>query len=120
MHSINHSKLDLTCNVWLNCSYFDSNIISGTLTLPNVFASNSSMRMISLINNNITDLIPSNDSSSLLSESNLQKLELLFLGGNPVCKDSHKNAMLRMVCRYNRTSPIYGKLTCTNSVWCVY
>ena len=93
----------------LHCSYFDSNNISGTLFLPFVSPSNSSLRLVSLINNNITNLIPSNESSSLLSESNLQRLELLFLGGNPICKDSKKSEILRLVCRFNVSSPIEGK-----------
>jgi hypothetical protein len=109
MLSINYFKLDLTYIAWLHCSYLDSNNISGVLILPNIFTSNSSLRLISLINNNITMVLPSNDSSSLLSASNLQRLELLFLGGNPVCKNLQSNAMMQVMCRFNRISPLEGK-----------
>lgn len=102
-------KVILTNNMCLICSYLDSNNISGLLVLPYVSPINSSLRLISLINNNITNLQPSIQIDSLLSNSSLQISQLLFLGGNPICNDSRTSELLRMVCRFNRSSPIEGK-----------
>jgi hypothetical protein len=95
--------------LWVFCSYFDSNLISGVLAFPYVSTTDSLLRLVSLVNNNITELQPSTESLSLFSEPSLQISELVFLGGNPVCKDSHKSDLLRMVCRFNISSPIEGK-----------
>jgi len=89
-------------------SYFDSNNISGVLTFPFVSTTTSLLRLVSLVNNNITDLRPSTESLSLFSESSLRISDLVFLGGNPVCKDSRKSDLLRIVCRFNKSSPIEG------------
>jgi hypothetical protein len=96
----------LTNNMCLICSYLDSNNISGLLVLPYVSPINSSLRLISLINNNITKLQSSIQIDSLLSDNSLQISQLLFLGGNPICHDSRTSELLRMVCRFNRSSPI--------------
>ena len=99
-----------SCDVWsFVCSYFDSNNISGTLTFPYISTTSSLLRLISLINNNITDLKPSTVSPSLFTEASLQISDLVFLGGNPICQDSHKSDLLRIVCRFNKSSPIEGR-----------
>lgn len=99
-----------SCNVGSSfCSYFDSNNISGTLTFPYISTTSSLVRLISLTNNNITDLQPSTVSPSLFTEESLRISDLVFLGGNPICKDARKSDLLRIVCRFNKSSPIEGR-----------
>jgi len=96
--------------------YFDSNNISGTLTFPYISTTSSLVRLISLTNNNITDLQPSTVSPSLFTAESLQISDLVFLGGNPICKDARKSDLLRIVCRFNKSSPIEDPYTKSSKI----
>ncbi|KAG0577173.1 hypothetical protein KC19_5G136300 [Ceratodon purpureus] len=76
----------------------DGNFISGTLNLQSL-QTTSGLQLISLVNNNITDvLFPA--TITLQSASNLTTLSNLFLGGNPYCSDPQADLLLQ-VCRSN-------------------
>lgn len=98
--------ISLVCFV---CRILDSNNITGVLNLPNISCQHSSIKLISLLHNKITHLIPSNNTASCFSETYLLSTDKLFLAGNPICNDRlYKTELLRKVCRFNESSPIEG------------
>ncbi|KAG0591899.1 hypothetical protein KC19_1G210300 [Ceratodon purpureus] len=75
-----------------------------SLQLPHVALFNSSLTEIILVNNNIVSINYPSDPGHF-SPSNLEISNLLFLGGNPLCK-SIENILLSTICRMNKLSPL--------------
>jgi len=97
------------------CRILDFNNITGDLQLPNISCQNSTIKLISLLYNNITNFYPSNDTSSCFSESRILSDNKIFLGGNPICTNqSPQTRVLQLVCRFNASSPIIEGNHCQN------